>query len=301
MKDRLITLFAALFTAFVVLLVVGSLLGYAYGDSGATGGGYSATDAMILNNDETGGLGTDILGLVGDGQAPALSEDGARIAYYDDSYQIWTVNVDGTGRTQLTSGHFDLYPSWSPDGTKIAFRRSTMIEGSSHNDIWTMNSDGSDQIPLTDALGTGGAYDRPAWSPDGTRLAMEAAVGGMMSEIYIIDVHAKALVNVTAGNSRDNNRISHQSPAWLADGERIVLVRNDDFAVISTVSTELTEMNRKGERQAQETGNEYSPRSTVRTDSVTLRPQISLKQHLPWTLIYAGLIAAPIAGMFMMR
>jgi len=219
MKDRLNMLFAVLLTVFVALLIVGSLLGYAYG--------------------ETGGLGIDILGLVGDGQAPALSEDGAWIAYYDDNYQIWTVNVDGSGRRQLTSGHFDLYPSWSPDGTKIAFRRSIMIDGSSHSDIWIMNSDGSHQIPLTDALGTGGSYDRPAWSPDGTRIAMEAAVGGMMSEIYIIDLHTKALVNVTAANSRDNNRISHQSPSWLADGERIALVRNDDFAIIRTDGTEL--------------------------------------------------------------
>jgi Tol biopolymer transport system component len=220
MKDRLITLFAALFSVFVALLIVGSLLGYAYGE-------------------ETGGQGKDILGLVGDGQAPALSEDGARVAFYDDNYQIWTVHVDGSGRRQLTSGHFDLYPTWSPDGKKIAFRRSTMIDGSSHSDIWTMNSDGSDQTPLTDALGTRGDYDRPAWSPDGTRIAMEAAVGGMMSEIYIIDVQTKALLNVTAANSRDNNRISHQSPAWLADGERITLVRNDDFTIVRTDGTLL--------------------------------------------------------------
>jgi Tol biopolymer transport system component len=100
-----------------------------------------------------------------------------------------------------------------------------------------MNSDGSGQMPLTDALGTQGAYDRPAWSPDGTKIAMEAAVDGMMSEIYIIDVNTKALFNVTAGNSRDNNRINQQSPSWLADGERIALVRNDDFAIIQTDGT----------------------------------------------------------------
>jgi len=219
MKDRLSKLFAALLTLFVALLILGSLLGYAYG--------------------ETGGQGNDIVGLVGDGHSPALSEDGARIAYYDENYQIWTVTVDGSGRRQLTSGNFDLNPSWSPDGTKIAFRRSTIIDGSSHSDIWVMNSDGSHQMPLTDALGTGGNYDRPAWSPDGARIAMEAAVGGMMSEIYVIDVQTRALVNLTAANSRDNNRTSHQSPAWLADGERITLVRNDDFAIIRTDSTEL--------------------------------------------------------------
>ena len=239
MKDRLTTLFAALFTVFIALLIVGSLLGYAYGDSGAIGGGNSATD-QIMNSEGTAGQGKDILGLVGEGQAPALSEDGAWLAYFDENYQIWTVNADGSQRTQLTSGHFDLYPSWSPDGKKIAFRRSTMIEGSSHSNIWIMNSDGSDQFPLADALGTGGSYDRPAWSPDGTRIAMEAAVGGMMSEIYIIDVHTKALVNVTAGNSRDDNRTNHQSPSWLADGEQITLLRNDDFAIVKTDGTGLT-------------------------------------------------------------
>jgi len=237
MKNRLITLFSTLLFVFIALLIIGSLLGYAYGGPAAMGSGYSATD-QTLNHDETGGLGKDILGLVGDGQAPALSEDGSWIAYHDDSYQIWTVHVDGSGRRQLTSGYFDLYPSWSPDGKKIAFRRSTIIDGSSHSDIWIMNSDGSHQTPLTDALGTGGSYDRPAWSPDGARIAMEAAVGGMMNEIYIIDVQTRVLVNVTATNSRDNNRISHQSPAWLADGERIALVRNDDFAIIRVDGTE---------------------------------------------------------------
>jgi Tol biopolymer transport system component len=238
MKDRLNKLFAALFTLFIALIMVGSLLGYAYGGPGAIGGGYPATDQTLIN-DKTGELGKDIDGLVGDGHAPALSEDGARVAYYDENYQIWTVDVNGSGRRQLTTGYFDLHPSWSPDGKKITFRRSTMIEGSSHNDIWIMNSDGSDQMPLTDALGTRGAYDRPVWSPDGTKIAMEAAVDGMMSEIYIIDVNTKALFNVTAGNSRDNNRINHQSPSWLADGERIALVRNDDFAIVRTDGTEL--------------------------------------------------------------
>jgi len=241
MKDRLITLFAALFTVFVALVMVGSLLGYAHGGPRASVvlGGSSASN-QTLSNEKTDELGIDILGLVGDGQAPALSEDGAWIAYYDSNYQIWTVNVNGRGRTQLTSGHFDLYPSWSPDGKRIAFRRSTMIEGSSHSDIWIMNHDGSHQTRLTDALGTRGDYDRPAWSPDGSKIAMEAAVDGMMSEIYIIDVHTKALVNVTAGNSRDDNRTNHQSPSWLADGEQITLLRNDDFAIVKTDGTGLT-------------------------------------------------------------
>jgi hypothetical protein len=39
----------------------------------------------------------------------------------------------------------------------------------------------------------------------------------------------------------------------------------------------------------------------VNTDSVTLRPQISFKQPWPWMLIDAGLIAAAVAGVLMVR
>ena len=52
----------------------------------------------------------------------------------------------------------DLFGSWSPDGNKIAFRRG-MDENS---DIYAMNSDGSEQIRLTNNPDYDG---HPAWSP----------------------------------------------------------------------------------------------------------------------------------------
>ncbi len=48
-------------------------------------------------------------------------------------------------------------------------------------------------------------------------------------------------------------------------------------------------------------GKEYHPRIVIRTDSGILQPQLSFKRPLPWMLIDAGLIAAAIAGMLMMR
>lgn len=48
-------------------------------------------------------------------------------------------------------------------------------------------------------------------------------------------------------------------------------------------------------------GREYRPRITVHTDAGILRPQISFKRPWPWLLIDAGLIAAAIAGVLMMR
>ena len=77
---------------------------------------------------------------------------------------IWTVNPDGSAPQQLTSPTspvVDLAPSWSPDGTRIAFHR---ISGASQ-DIYLVNADGTGEMLLT----TGGTY--PTWSPDGIELA----------------------------------------------------------------------------------------------------------------------------------
>lgn len=48
-------------------------------------------------------------------------------------------------------------------------------------------------------------------------------------------------------------------------------------------------------------GREYRPKITVRTDAGILRPELSFKRPWPWMLIEAGLIAAALAGMLMMR
>jgi Tol biopolymer transport system component len=60
--------------------------------------------------------------------------------------EVWVVNADGTGLTQLTSNKaYDLDPVWSPDGTKIAFASNRV----GNFDIYVMNADGSHQTQLT--------------------------------------------------------------------------------------------------------------------------------------------------------
>ena len=48
-------------------------------------------------------------------------------------------------------------------------------------------------------------------------------------------------------------------------------------------------------------GREYHPRITVCTDAGILRPQLSFKRPWPWMLIEAAIIAAALAGLFMIR
>ena len=80
------------------------------------------------------------------------------------------MNADGSGQTQLTftESLTNAHPTWSPDGSMIAFSRSNL--GMGVGGIWIMNADGSGSMQLT----TGVVDDFPAWSPDGAKIAFRA-------------------------------------------------------------------------------------------------------------------------------
>jgi TolB protein len=71
------------------------------------------------------------------------------------------MNVDGSNQVNISNnGESDSGPSWSTDGTKIAF--SSMRDDATWGEIYTMNADGTDVIRLTD----NNTYDgTPSWSP----------------------------------------------------------------------------------------------------------------------------------------
>ena len=90
------------------------------------------------------------------GQA-SWSPDGKKITYsvFDESESssIWLMNSDGTGKTQLTTKKegFCRAPAFSYDGSKIAYLKGFTSyapgpkPGKEPNEIWVMNSDGSNK------------------------------------------------------------------------------------------------------------------------------------------------------------
>jgi len=116
---------------------------------------------------------------------PIWSPDGRKIlftAHHDMPGEVWTMNPDGSGKTNLTNSptEEEEVAGWSPDGTKIVLTRCPLV---GFCGISTMNADGGGLKDLVD-----GAFG-PVWSPDGSRIAFErpGPPGTYTPDLYVMD------------------------------------------------------------------------------------------------------------------
>ena len=119
----------------------------------------------------------------------------------------------------------DFYPTWSPDGSKIAFVSNRSGRG---DNIYIADYKGENIRPLlplkfTDKLVIDGA---PGWSPDGSKIAFTAqAKGALHPDLYIIDVDGKNLRKIKASDFLDGDC------RWSPDGKRIATHAGEIYVV----------------------------------------------------------------------
>jgi TolB protein len=97
--------------------------------------------------------------------APAWAPFGNKFAYVSQESgrdEIWIFDLETKKPQQLTFNSnqdyfWNQFPSWSPDGKRIAFSSDRGHIGS-FTEIWTMSSDGTGEVRLGDGT-------RDAWAP----------------------------------------------------------------------------------------------------------------------------------------
>ncbi len=126
----------------------------------------------------------------------------------DTRYALMVADADGWNPQEVVrSAEPLLSPSWSPDGSKLAY--VSFERGNS--EIYLQDiSTGARQV-LASFKGINGA---PAFSPDGRRLALTLSKGGN-PDIYVMDLGSKALRQVTDHYGIDTE------PAWSPDGQSL--------------------------------------------------------------------------------
>lgn len=166
-------------------------------------------------------------------RGPAWSPDGTRIAFSSDrdgNGEIYLMNVDGSDVQRLTDhASDDAEPAFSPDGSRLAFSRfidrestctpveqidtGTDLEGYERmcrRDILIMSLPGGDiarlPFPTTHVQKLPSGWwrsvfvaRRPAWSPDGTRIASSVFV--CFSDLGGADCHSSTSIVISSLNS----------------------------------------------------------------------------------------------------
>ena len=169
------------------------------------------------------------------------SPDGSQIAYTQmdhnfcnglngsgGSCSIYTVGAGGTDRTRLSTGSVvdPVNPSWSPDGTAIAFSGRDSEQGKDWF-VYTMVLDGSEPSRLAADL-PAPMPNLPAWSPDGSAIAFLAAGGteeeGWPYELWFVAPDGSERRLLTTGCCRfAGTGFAAQGPEWSPDGTQILI------------------------------------------------------------------------------
>ncbi len=209
--------------------------------------------------------------------------------------ELYTMNADGSGFVRLTDNAVsDIDPSFSPDGSKLAFsstrtssfqsahtmnangtnvQRLIFTSGSSFATSWSpsgasiafmdgtmgfniarVNADTSGYRRLT----TNPAIDGlPSWSPDGTRIAFDSTRSGMFQfQVYTMSAEEGEATGVNQLTMSPNS----YSPHWAPDGSRLAFLSDRDD------NTELYSMRADGSDQRRLTTNTVDNPATTQID-----------------------------------
>jgi len=160
-----------------------------------------------------------------DAEALAADPAGRGLAYARGTHNvnIWRLDLlksPPQARKLVSSSRQQQAPSFSPDGSKIAFESTR----TGATEVWISDADGLRAQQLTNfGQSTTGT---PRWSPDGKLIAFDSRLGGE-ANIYLVDPRGGVPRKLSI--DRQDNCL----PSWSHDGQWIYFVNGEDSAIRS--------------------------------------------------------------------
>jgi WD40 repeat protein len=173
-----------------------------------------------------------ILAGVAGASGPSRNGTIAFMAIADGRAEIALAGPDGSSPKTVTASGLNAEPSWSPDGSRLAYVCGNFS-------LCLMNADGSGQTALTNTGTWSGTYvydEYPTWSPDGKHLAFQSNRGNLGYGIWVVGTDGTGLRRLIGSTDGDGD----YTPAWSPDGTRIAFVGDnrdafdDDIYVMSS-------------------------------------------------------------------
>lgn len=192
------------------------------------------SDIFLINADGAGKR--RLTNHPGDDAHPHWHPDGTRIIFNSARttpdlkadwskqwHEVFSIRIDETDLRQHTHCRtVCTYPSFSPNGRKILYRKVTdtpafrwdLTSAQRNSEVFIADEDGSHEVNLSNSA----AYDGwPLWSPDGTKIAFSSNRSGpaYMGQIYLVSPDGTGLQKLTDGPG------AFIQPSWSRDGRRI--------------------------------------------------------------------------------
>jgi Tol biopolymer transport system component len=158
------------------------------------------------------------------------------ITFSDGTDDVWVARADGSHARSVTrSPAMEFDPTWSPDGSRIAYRHQAGDDGAT--EIFSIDADGSNVRRLT----TNRVADwGPDWSPDGRTIAWNSAMGAGGFGLFGFTMRPDG------SGAHQLSRHYVEYPAWSPDGDRIAFMAQEPGATGNDPDYNIFVMDRVG-------------------------------------------------------